>query len=102
MEQKVCLVRNCIDVLSTDVFRSIFLCDKYSLNFSTIYEYMNNNQHDALFIFSLLSYQTSTSFRRISSPSSGVRTCICGKLHLLYFRVYCQRAWQADDSQLKV
>jgi hypothetical protein len=31
---------------------------------------MNNNQHDALFIFSLLSYHTSTCLGRISSPSS--------------------------------
>jgi hypothetical protein len=41
---------------------------------------MNNNQHDALFIFSLLSYHTSTCCGRISSPSSGGRmyTRICG------------------------
>jgi hypothetical protein len=32
---------------------------------------MNNNQLDALFIFSLFSYHTSTCFGRISSPSSG-------------------------------
>jgi hypothetical protein len=34
---------------------------------------MNNNQHDALFIFSLLSYHTSTCFGLIISPSSGAR-----------------------------
>jgi hypothetical protein len=34
---------------------------------------MNNNQHDALFIFTLLNYHTSTYFGRISSPSSGGR-----------------------------
>jgi hypothetical protein len=34
---------------------------------------MNNNQLDALFIFSLLSYHTSTCFGRISSPSSAGR-----------------------------
>jgi hypothetical protein len=35
--------------------------------------YMNNNQHYALFFFSLLSYHTSTCFGHISSPSSGGR-----------------------------
>jgi hypothetical protein len=34
--------------------------------------YINYNQHDALFIFSLLSYHTSTCFVRISSPSGGL------------------------------
>jgi hypothetical protein len=33
-----------------------------------LYDYMNINQHDALFIFSLLSRHTSTCFGRISSP----------------------------------
>jgi hypothetical protein len=33
--------------------------------------YMNNNQHDELFVFTLLSYHISTCFGRISSPSSG-------------------------------
>jgi hypothetical protein len=32
---------------------------------------MNTYQHDALLIFSLLSYHTSTCFGRISNPSSG-------------------------------
>jgi hypothetical protein len=32
---------------------------------------MYNNEHDALFIRSLLNYHTSTCFGRISSPSSG-------------------------------
>jgi hypothetical protein len=53
---------------------------------------MNNNQHDALFIFSLLSYHTSTCFGRISCPSSGGRMYICGKWYLLYCRVDCHRA----------
>jgi hypothetical protein len=35
--------------------------------------YVYNNQLYALFIFSLLSYHTSTCFGRISSPSSGGR-----------------------------
>jgi hypothetical protein len=32
---------------------------------------MNNNQHDALFIFSLMSYHTSTCFGCTKIPSSG-------------------------------
>jgi hypothetical protein len=55
--------------------------------------YINNNQLDALFIFSLLSYHTSTCFGRISSPSSGGRMYICGKGYLLYCTVDCHRAW---------
>jgi hypothetical protein len=43
-----------------------------------ISNYVNNNQHDALFIFSLLSYHTSTCFGRINSPSSG------GRMYILY------------------
>jgi hypothetical protein len=39
---------------------------------------MTNNQHDALLIFSLLSYNTSTCFGRINSPSSGGRMYIWG------------------------
>jgi hypothetical protein len=38
-------------------------------------QHMKHNQHDALFILSLLSCHTSTSFGRISSPSSEGR-CI--------------------------
>jgi hypothetical protein len=56
----------------------------------------NNNQHDPLFIFSLLSYHTCTCFGRISIPSSGGRMYICGKWYLLYFWVYCQQAWPDD------
>jgi hypothetical protein len=52
--------------------------------------YMNNNQHNALFIFSLLSYHTSTCFRHISSPSTGGTMYICGKWYLLYGTVDCQ------------
>jgi hypothetical protein len=45
--------------------------------------YMNNNQHDTMFIFSLLSYHTSTCFGCISSPSSGGRIYVCGKWYHL-------------------
>jgi hypothetical protein len=54
---------------------------------------MNNNQHDALFIFSLLSYHTSTCLAHISSPSSGGRMYICGKWCLLYCWVDGLCAW---------
>jgi hypothetical protein len=37
---------------------------------------MKNNQLDALFIFNLLSYHTSTCFGRMSNPSSGGRIYI--------------------------
>jgi hypothetical protein len=53
---------------------------------------MNNNQLDVLFVFTLLSYHTSTCFGRISSPSSGSRMYICGKWYLLCFWVDSQRA----------
>jgi hypothetical protein len=43
------------------------------------YSYMNKNHLDALLIFSLLSYYTSTCFGHISSPSSGGRMYIRGK-----------------------
>jgi hypothetical protein len=49
------------------------------LGLPCILNYANNNQHDGLFIFSLLSYHTSTCFGRISSPSSGSR---------MYIRMY--------------
>jgi hypothetical protein len=45
---------------------------------------MYNNQIDALFIFGLLSYHTSTSFGRINSPSSAGKMYIRGKWYLLY------------------
>jgi hypothetical protein len=45
-------------------------------------QYMNNNQHDALFIFCLLSYRTYTCFGYISSPTSGGRTYMLGKLYV--------------------
>jgi hypothetical protein len=38
--------------------------------------YINNNQLDALFIFSLFSYHTATCFGCISSPSSGGKICM--------------------------
>jgi hypothetical protein len=49
---------------------------------------MNNNQLDALFVFSLLSFHTSTRFGHISSPPSGGRIYICGLA-------------RPDDSQLR-
>jgi hypothetical protein len=54
------------------------------LGWPCILNYVNNNQHDALFIFSLLNYRISTYFGRISSPSSGGRMYICGKYYLSY------------------
>jgi hypothetical protein len=42
---------------------------------------MNNNQHDALFISSLLSYHISTCLGRINSPSSGGNGKGKGKFH---------------------
>jgi hypothetical protein len=78
-------------------------CAQQPLQFTEAFQYVNiiyinNNQHDALFILSLLSYHTSTSFGCISSPSSGGRMDICGKWYLLYCWVDCQRAWP-DDSK---
>jgi hypothetical protein len=51
----------------------------FYFRFTCNMNYMDNNQHDALSIFSLLSYHTSTCFGRINSPSSGGRMYICGK-----------------------
>jgi hypothetical protein len=65
-----------------------------------ILHYMNNNQLTALLMFSLLSYHTSICFGRISSPSSGGRTHICGKWYLLHFWVGCHSA-RPNDSQLR-
>jgi hypothetical protein len=45
-------------------------------------QYMNNNQHDALFIFSLLSCHSYTCFGHISSPTSGGRTYMWGKWYV--------------------
>jgi hypothetical protein len=56
--------------------------------------YMNNNQHDALFIFSLLSYHTSTCFGRISSPSSGVEY-----IYVTIGACYTSELTRPDDSQ---
>jgi hypothetical protein len=70
------------------------------LGWPCILNYRSNNQHDALFIFSLLSCHTSTCFGRISSPSSGGRMYICGKWYWLYCTVDCHRAWP-DDNQLR-
>jgi hypothetical protein len=54
--------------------------------------YMNSNQIDALFFFSLLSYHASTCFGRIISPSSGRTMYICGKWYLLHFWIDYQQA----------
>jgi hypothetical protein len=64
----------------------------FMLGWLCLSNYMNNNQLDALFIFSWLSYHTSTCCGRISSPSSAGRMYICGKWCLLYFWINCQRA----------
>jgi hypothetical protein len=60
---------------------------------SCILNYMNNNQHDVLFIFSLLSYRASTCFGRISSPSWEGIIYLCGKWYLLHCWGDCHRAW---------
>jgi hypothetical protein len=62
---------------------------KYRVN---IYQYMNNNEHNALFIFCLLSYNTATCFGWISSLSLENRMYICGKRYSLYRAVDCQLA----------
>jgi hypothetical protein len=69
----------------------------FMLGWLRILSYMNNNQHDALFIFNLLNYH-STCFGHINSPSSGGRMYICGKWYLLYCTVECQRASFADSQ----
>jgi hypothetical protein len=75
--------------------------DFFMLGWPCSLNYMNNNQLDVLFMFSLLSYHTSTSFGRIDSPSSGGRMYICGKWYLLYCTVDCQRAQAIPaDNQL--
>jgi hypothetical protein len=62
---------------------TIFSNTDYMVGWPCILNYMNSNQQDALAIFSLLSYHTSTCFGRISSPSLGGRMCVCGKWYLL-------------------
>jgi hypothetical protein len=54
---------------------------KFMLGWPCILNYMNDNQHVALFIFNLLNCHTCTCLGRISSPSGG-RMYICGKLLL--------------------
>jgi hypothetical protein len=75
------------------------------LGWPCISNYMNNNQLDALFTFSLLSYHSSTCFSHISSPSSGGRMYICGKWYLLYCWVDChgpgQACWQSTQKYNK-
>jgi hypothetical protein len=56
-------------------YAKIFIMN-FMLGSPCILNYMNNNQNDALFIFSLLSYHTSTCFGRINSPPSGGRMYI--------------------------
>jgi hypothetical protein len=65
----------------------------FMLGWLCILNYMYNNQLDALFILSFMTYHTSTSFGNINSPSSGGRMYICGKWYWLCFWVDCQRAW---------
>jgi hypothetical protein len=69
--------------------------------------YMYNNQHDALFILSLLSYHTSTCFGGISSPSwgkvqqmvqlnvSGLLTVSCTICHIYTFYLRRRGCWNA-------
>jgi hypothetical protein len=73
-----------------------FSAINFMLGWPCILNYMNNNQHDALFFFSLLSYHTSTCFGRLSSPSSGGRMYKLGKWYWLYFWADCHRAWLDD------
>jgi hypothetical protein len=75
-----------VEVWIVNNFQSFMLGWPCSMNF------MNNNQLNALFIFSLLSYHTSKCFGRNSSPSSGGRMYICGKWYLLYYWTDCQQA----------
>jgi hypothetical protein len=49
------------------------------------------NQHDALFILTLLSYHASTCFGPICSPSSGGSKCICAKWYLFFSKSFVGR-----------
>jgi hypothetical protein len=75
--------------ISVDIRHSAWNCFWFFLmmGWPCISNYMNNNEHDALFIFSLLSYRTCTCFGSISSPSPWGRMYIrvCGKWYLVYF-----------------
>jgi hypothetical protein len=55
----------------------------FMLGWPCIMNYVYNNQLDALFILSLLSYHTSTCFGRINSPSSGGRMYIMWQIVLV-------------------
>jgi hypothetical protein len=73
----------------------------FMVDWPCILNYINNNQHDALFICSLFSYHTFTCFGRISSPSSGGRMYTFDKWYLLYFWVDCQRTTWPVNNQLR-
>jgi hypothetical protein len=90
------LRHNCTPILYIYIYDAQWLSNNFlhvsilavHLQTSSVIKYMymnNNNKHDALFIFSLLSYHTSTCFGHISSPLSGGRMCIYEKWYLLYF-----------------
>jgi hypothetical protein len=51
--------------------------------------YINNNQHNALFIFSLFSYHTATCFGCVSSPSAGGKMCSSLSGHAGLLTVNC-------------
>jgi hypothetical protein len=64
------------------------------LNYISIISYISiMNQHDALFVFTLLAYHVSTCFGPIFNPSSGGSKCICGKWCLFFFEAVCRQAW---------
>jgi hypothetical protein len=96
--QFLCCFNNMHELVYGRQFLSVVLT---TCNFTPEY-YMNNNQLDALFIFNLLSCHTSTSFGRISKPSSGGIMYICRKWYLFYFRVDCQRAWWQNSPNFSL
>jgi hypothetical protein len=57
----------------------------------SVWIYMNNNQHNALFIFSVLSYHTSSCFRCIRRQNEYMWQMV-----LVILSVDCQRAWPTD------
>jgi hypothetical protein len=79
-------------MLAYKLFSVSTVVPNFKVGLPCILNYMNNDLHDALCIFRLLSYYTFAYFGRISSPSSGGRIYICGKWYLLYCTVDCQLA----------
>jgi hypothetical protein len=68
--------------------------ESFMLGWPCALNYMNNNQHDALFIFSWIIYHhTSTCFVHISSPSSVGRMYICGKMVFVILLSWLSVAW---------